>query len=415
EGDLRYIFRDADGFSSPMKDGPFPYSWALRKEIVKNRHGQSIETSTKIGICFVTTEVVSGLRGWAGEIPVLVGLSNKGTIQGIKVLPGVNRETPGFIDPLYDPDFDGQFRGRAVGAPLELGVDIDGVTGATVSVQTVNEGVRRASRKAAVELLGIDPGVQRGGKGAFLPVKPGWLLFLGIVGIAVAGYAFRPGKGFRFASLALALLLLGILPAVDGWQAFYPTGADLSRAFTGNVPPGPTGREWLLLMGTTLLLTLIAGKLFCAWVCPFGAAMEILHRLVPWKISLSERWDGRLRKTRFLFLFGLPAVVIIADDPGALRFEPLSALFHPRSLTLVSGLLVAWVLLGSALVERFYCKFLCPVGALVDWLTENRWLGRKAGVVCGGCFRGEKGCRFLREAGKDFASRRDRLRGDCIC
>jgi polyferredoxin len=169
------------------------------------------------------------------------------------------------------------------------------------------------------------------------------------------------------------------------------------------------------MMVLPLLLALLWGKLHCGWLCPFGAVGEFLFRLTPGRLALSETWDGRLRRLRLLLLVGLPATAIVAADPGVLRFEPLSALFHPRSLSVTAGVLLGWVLVGSVFVERFYCKFLCPVGALADLVSADRLLGRKPGLVCGGCVRAEKGCRYLREEGEDYRVRRDRLRGDCVC
>jgi hypothetical protein len=408
EGDLRYVFRGADGFSSVVEDGDFPYWWALRKEKVRDRGGREVETTAKLGVCFVTTDAASTRRGWAGEIPVLVGLASGGTIEGIKVLPGANRETPGFIDPLYEEDFDGQYRGRSVASPIVAGEDVDGVTGATQSVAAVNDGVRKASRRAARELLGLDPAAPRVSR-SVLPVRPGVYLMAGLALLAVIGYGRGAGQAFRLTVLALSLLLLGV------WQGFYPTPADLTKVFTLQVPPGSAGTAWAFMLAVPLLLALLWGKLHCGWLCPFGAATEFLFRLTPGRLALSERWDGRLRRLRLLLLLGLPAAAIVANDPGALRFEPLSALFHPRSLTLVAGVLLGWVLVGSVFVERFYCKFLCPLGALLDLVSRDRLFGRKPGVVCGRCLRAEKGCRFLREEGEDFKARRERLRGDCVC
>ncbi|MHC4598406.1 MAG: 4Fe-4S binding protein [Planctomycetota bacterium] len=408
EGELRYVFREADAFSSVVEDGAFPYWWALRKEKVRDRRGREVETTSKLGVCFVTTDAAPAIRGWAGEIPVLVGLSSDGTIQGIKVLPGANRETPGFIDPLYEEAFDGKYRGKTVASPFEAGTDVDGVTGVTQSVTAVNEGVRTASRRAAAELLGLDPTAPHVSR-SVLPTKPGVYLLAGLALLAVIGYLTRAGAPYRMIVLVLSIVVLGV------WLGFYPTTADLTKAFTLDPPSGSAGVAWTVMMIVPLLLALLWGKLHCGWLCPFGAATELLFRLTPGRLALSERWDGRLRRLRFVLLLILPATAIIAADTGVLRFEPLSALFHPRSLSVVAGVLLGWVVVGSILVERFYCKFLCPVGGLMDLLSADRLLGRKPGIVCGRCVRAEKGCRFLREEGEDFKTRRERLRGDCVC
>jgi len=409
EGDLRYVFPEADGFSPLVHDAGFPYWWALRKGAIPSRGGGSVETPRKIGVCFVTRDVVPGVEGWAGEVPVLVGLSSEGTIRGVLVLPGANRETPGFIDPLYEEDFDRQYRGLEAEAPIEAGTDVDGITGATASVAAVNEGIRLSVCKAAVEVLGLDPGEGPGRRGASAFTATPVLVLSFLTLLAVLGFVLRPGRKYRTGVLLLSLAALGI------WQAFYLTGADLARAFILDVPPGPLRIPWVLLVGAAALLTLFAGKLYCGWLCPFGAFSELLYRITPGRLEFSEGWDRLLRNVRFLFLLGLPALVVLTDDPGAVRFDPLASLFHPRSWTLAAWVLLAWVGIASVFVERFHCKFLCPVGAVVDMLSAERFFGRQAGVVCGGCVRGESGCRYLGERGEDYRARRESLRGDCIC
>jgi len=405
EGDLRYVFRDADSFSERTEKGPFPHAWAQRKGGVTGTPG----AVTRIGVCFVTTEAAPGTKGWAGEIPILVGLSSEGVITGIKVLPGRNRETPGFIDPLYRESFDRQYRGKSPWDPLEAGRDVDGITGATVSVSAVNEAIRLASRRAATEILGIPPGQVGTGRAAFLPAGIGPWAALGLALAAVVLYLRRPGLVFRAAVLALSAGVLGV------WLGYYLTGADLIRAVSGNPPPGAALRGWIVLVGLYLLLGVLAGKLYCGWLCPFGAAQELLRRAIPGiALPVSEKADAALRRTRFLFLLCLPAAAILADDPGLARVEPLSSLFHPRTLTIAGGILLAAAVAGSLLVERFTCKYLCPIGAVSDFLAGNRLFGRAPEAVCGGCVRGEKGCRFLRE-NPGFAARRDRMRGDCVC
>lgn len=409
EADLRAVYPGADDFSSLHAGSAFPYYQALETARQPARSGNEVKTSRKLGICFVTTDVVPGRRGWAGEIPVLVGLSAEGTLTGIKVLPGRNRETPGFIDPLYAEDFAAQYRGRDAFAPFRAGEDVDGVTGATVSVETVNADLRDAARRVAREHFGMEGG-GRGRRGGFLAgADPSPALLLGL-GIAALVGTFRVlGRGYRMAVLALSAVLLGV------WQGSYVTATHLARAFTASPPPGSAAVAWWSAVGVAVLLGALFGKIYCGWLCPFGAATELLYRVVPLRLRISERWERRLRKTRWLLLIGLPFLVVVTADPGAIRFEPLATLFHPRSITLVFGLLLGWVFLASVFVERFYCKFLCPVGALTDVLSANRLFLRRPGRTCGGCVRAEKGCRFLAEHDADYAPRKDRLRGDCVC
>ncbi len=136
---------------------------------------------------------------------------------------------------------------------------------------------------------------------------------------------------------------------------------------------------------------------FCGWLCPFGALQELISRLarllrVP-QVRLRTRLDARLKWIKY----GLLAAVVI------------SALFAPQiadrlveiepfktAITLVfvrSWPFVAYAIglvLVSAFVYKFFCRYLCPFGAGLAVLGKLRlfkWLPRRAecGTPCQSC------------------------------
>lgn len=81
-------------------------------------------------------------RGYGGEIKILVGISLKGKICGIKVLS--QNETAGLGTNVVKPDFLKQFLEKSLADPLEAKKDIKAITGATISSRAVCRGVREA-------------------------------------------------------------------------------------------------------------------------------------------------------------------------------------------------------------------------------------------------------------------------------
>ena len=82
-------------------------------------------------------------RGYAGTVPVMVGLDPEGRIAGIRML--ANRETPGIGDLVEDPDYLALFYG------LRSPDGVDSISGATVTVDALKNALRHAAE--AFELV----------------------------------------------------------------------------------------------------------------------------------------------------------------------------------------------------------------------------------------------------------------------
>jgi len=129
-----------------------------------------------------------------------------------------------------------------------------------------------------------------------------------------------------------------------------------------------------VLMIISLLTALLFGPVFCGWVCPLGTIQEWVAGLGR-KIFKKRRYnhfipaklDRILRYTRYLVLAW---VIYMTINTGTLFFEnvdPYYALFNFWSSEVaVGGLIVLGVtLLASLVVERPWCKYACPYGAVL--------------------------------------------------
>ncbi|WP_298983045.1 NosR/NirI family protein [uncultured Roseibium sp.] len=130
---------------------------------------------------------------------------------------------------------------------------------------------------------------------------------------------------------------------------------------------------------------------YCGWLCPFGALQELTNRLaklcripqieVPW--GLHERiWP--LKYMIFLGLFGLSLYSLDAAEHYA-EIEPFKTAIILKFQRAWPFVLFAVALLVAGLfIERFYCRYLCPLGAalaiparlrMFDWLKRYRECG----------------------------------------
>lgn len=155
----------------------------------------------------------------------------------------------------------------------------------------------------------------------------------------------------------------------------------------------------MVLAGIVLISALLFGGLFCGWICPLGSIQEWLghlgRRLFKRKYNhMMPLWlDPYLRYVRYGVLL---LVLYQTGRSGKLLFEgvdPYYALFHFwTSETALGALVLLGITLLSALViERPWCKYACPYGALLGLTNYLRIfkIRRQAATctTCGACNR----------------------------
>jgi polyferredoxin len=185
---------------------------------------------------------------------------------------------------------------------------------------------------------------------------------------------------------------LGFLAAnalVGGWWLNTQLSLEaLAGTLRGHLP-GPGSLVAMLLVFGVGLLTLLFGAAYCSTLCPFGALQEWIGQLGVTR-QVSRPVDRAARTTKYgLLALALTGFALTADRTF-LSFDPLSHVFAGWPSGWPAVLLV--VALGGALfVFRFWCRYLCPVGALVSlgnrvglarrWLPPRRYGRCDLGVI----------------------------------
>lgn len=237
---------------------------------------------------------------------------------------------------------------------------------------------------------------------------------------------------------AASLILFCLLLAMAGGEAATLVPADIFLRMDplAGLAASLCSRAFLPMLVPSLLVlasAVLAGRLFCGWLCPMGAALDALGGVLRAVFRAKARPDAPdplPRHAKFLVLAGILAAaacgvnlsfwaspmplltrlfalvlhplglesaqgIVTAADPliRGLGFaelaywQPEPRIFHLAWLTAIEWLAFAWLELVR---PRFWCRYLCPAGALMALLSRlplRRKHVSSACVSCGLCSR----------------------------
>jgi NosR/NirI family transcriptional regulator, nitrous oxide reductase regulator len=168
-----------------------------------------------------------------------------------------------------------------------------------------------------------------------------------------------------------------------------------------------TGFNWEFFLSAPLIFILwasVAAALlfwgrgpFCGWLCPFGALQEILNNVAQWlkvpQIRVPWGLHERLWPIKYIIFLGLFGISLysVALAETLSEVEPFKTAIVLKFVRDWPFVLYAVTLLAAGLfIERFFCRYLCPLGAalaipgrirMFEWL--RRW--PECGSPCQRC------------------------------
>ncbi len=188
---------------------------------------------------------------------------------------------------------------------------------------------------------------------------------------------------------------------VEGWLPIAGLMNVKYLLVTGHVPPIHPAAMYLFL--GFLLISVVVKKAFCSWLCPVGTVSEVL-----WKLGRSlfghnfrlPKWlDLSLRSLKYILL-SLFVVLIGYMSAQALEgfmYTPYGLVVDVkmmnffRDMSLTAASVVAVLVLLSMLVQNFWCRYLCPYGALMGLASLLSPIkirrDQEACIDCGKCAR----------------------------
>ena len=234
---------------------------------------------------------------------------------------------------------------------------------------------------------------------------------------------FLKNKKINWIKVVIQILSFALIPGLFEGE-FAAVGNIVSCIYKGNISwESVKYSVWMLL--ATVPATVLVGRFFCGIFCSFGAVQDLLwlgsHRLralFPGKRNLKKA-DRIFRFAKYAVLFYF--IIFIWSGVTAVKtagpwqvFGQYVSFGHWPGLKLllsVGGVLLLLIFIGSLFVQRFFCRYFCPMGAIYSLISQTSFLKiDKPRKECGKCHLCTSKCTM----GMDL-TKKDRIAGgECI-
>lgn len=193
--------------------------------------------------------------------------------------------------------------------------------------------------------------------------------------------------------VALILFLTGLIPgetAADP-EAFCPMGglqAFATYLAQNSLPCSMSSLQ--VMMGLALVAAVVLfSKLFCGFLCPLGTVQDIIKRLrVKFRIKSVKIANGSvadkiLRIIKYALLFLIFYMTVEESELFCKNLDPYYAVatgFQGEITLWMSIVSICVLVIGSLVVDMFWCRYLCPLGAISNSLKFWVWIGVLFGI-----------------------------------
>lgn len=317
---------------------------------------QVSKDSREIGYLIFEEEV-----GYQSTVKIASLLDNKGKIIDIKTY--FEDETPAFYKRIEESEFFSRsFVGKNIKEGFKVGVNVDAVSGATISSQAitraVNDGVCFTGRNYLdIEVADLYRGIQFG------PTEMSLVVVLILVFIA---------QTTKWKKLRTFILLYSVIVLGFNFSLFV-SYSTIFTVFTGKWPGLLYNLRWYLLVFGAVGVTLLFGKnLYCYYICPFGAFQELEYKFAKINIlTVKKKHKKLLHIFPALIAYIALAAALLSHKTKALNYEPFSLLFGRIGVD-IQWILLPIIIFSSLFVLRFYCNYGCPVGYVLNLIIKIR-------------------------------------------
>ncbi len=395
-----------------------------------------------LGYVLRTTDIAP-IPAYSGKpITLLVGLGLDGRITGLRI---IKHSEPILAAGVSEKDlkrYVDQYHGVSVRERVKLGgaerkgyVTIDGITGATITAMVMNATVMKAVKKVAVS-RGIplpakapaqttapaDTPAARQDSASWLyeTSEPFWVsvwreriwqiavlsVALGILVFILLFQDWLTRRPVLLRYIRIGYLLFTLL--FIGWYSLAQLSIIHVLTFINAITHQFTWEAFLvdplifILWGFVALTLLLWGRgVYCGWLCPFGALQELIHKIAR-RLKIPEYQFPAVVHERLTALKYVIFVGLFGLSLQSIGYASMAAEVEPFKTAIVlhfnrGGIFLAYalaLLVIAAFNSKFFCKYLCPLGAslaipaplrIFDWLRRRKECGRPCQICAIQC------------------------------
>ncbi|MBN2510589.1 MAG: 4Fe-4S binding protein [Spirochaetales bacterium] len=153
---------------------------------------------------------------------------------------------------------------------------------------------------------------------------------------------------------------------LESLYSLFSSGSPLDKIYAGTIS----------LFVITIVIAFIFKRGFCGWICPFGGLQELTgligKKMMKRQFAMPHRLDKYLRYVKYGVLAVSAVMAWVTATLWISPYDPWAAYAH-----LGEGVIAVWdefavglvflalTFVGSFFYDRFFCKYLCPMGAFL--------------------------------------------------
>lgn len=129
-----------------------------------------------------------------------------------------------------------------------------------------------------------------------------------------------------------------------------------------------------------MILTILIGRWFCGWMCAFGAYNDFIYfiskKVFKTRFKVDEKVDSILKYVKYIVLvfimiisWTMKSSILESTSPWDVfgQITDISTIF---SSLLIGFIFLILITIGAAFIERFFCRYLCPLGAVFSIISK---------------------------------------------
>jgi NAD-dependent dihydropyrimidine dehydrogenase PreA subunit len=205
----------------------------------------------------------------------------------------------------------------------------------------------------------------------------------GLISLALFSFSKR-SKVLKYATLVFTVAYLGVM------KSTMISVTDIFRVVDLNLPEFKYSIAWYLFAGFAVVSTVIWGRFYCGRMCAFGAFTQLLDVTIPRRFRLEPpAWlERRASFIKYGLLVAVVGYYVATKQTSVYRYVEPFWMFS-RSASPLLWSMLAVLLIATLVVRNLYCRFLCPVGAMLGIISQvttvlpiKRWSECQTCKIC---------------------------------